>query len=85
MSWPRNTRAKVLAAAAGAGFGAALGTFLTWLLGVTVWGASFTAENADVALAAVPAPVSALLVSIVSAGASFTGGYIKSEGAAVST
>lgn len=72
-------RAKVLAAAAGAGIGAAAGTFLLWLLGVTIWGASYAAPDADVALAAVPAPVAGLLLAGVAAASSFVAGYMKTE------
>jgi ABC-type multidrug transport system fused ATPase/permease subunit len=73
------TRAKVLAASAGAGVGAAFSTFSVWLLGVLVWGAPNTAASADDALAAVPAPVSVLLVTVLSAGFSYLAGYIKRE------
>jgi hypothetical protein len=72
-------RAKVLAATAGAGIGTALGTFLLWLAGVFIWHAPSTADAADAALAAVPAPVSALVLTVLSAGVSFLGGWLKHD------
>jgi len=73
------TRPKVIAAALGAGVGAPLGAFLVWLLGVLVWHASSAAADVDAAIAAVPAPVSALLLSVLAAGSAFVAGYVKSD------
>ena len=67
--------AKVLAATAGSGAGAAIVTFLLWLLGVEFWGASASAVRAPAAIAAVPGPVSGLVAIIVTAGAAAVAGY----------
>ena len=71
----KNIETKVIAAAASAGFGGALGTFLTWLLGVVLWGAPANADAAVKASAAVPTPVSALLVVILAVLGAWLGGY----------
>ncbi len=67
--------AKVIAAAAGSGAGAAVGTFLLWLLGATVWGAPGDAGHVATAVAAVPAPVGALLVIVVGIAGAGLAGY----------
>jgi len=67
--------AKVIAAAAGSGVGAAVGTFLLWLLGATVWGAPGDAGHAAAAAAAVPEPVGALLVIVIGATGAALAGY----------
>lgn len=62
---------KVVASSIGAGVGATVSTLLNWLLGVLVWHAPATAAAVGEAVAAVPSPVSAivvLLVTTVSAG-----------------
>ena len=66
---------KVVAAAAGSGAGLAATAFVDWLLGVTVFGASNTAAKAADALAAVPAPVSAIVGIIITVGSTFLMGY----------
>lgn len=66
---------KVIAAAAGAGLGAAVAQFLLWVLGVTFWTVVPTAEHAKDAISAVPEPVSTLLVLVVSILGAAIGGY----------
>lgn len=66
---------KVIAATAGGGIGAALGQFILWAMGVMFWGASASAEGATKALAAVPAPVSILLVTLVASVGALGAGY----------
>ena len=66
---------KVIAAASGSGLGAAVGTFLLWLLGVTIWGVPFDATSAPRAVAAVPEPVGALLVIVVAVVGAGLAGY----------
>ena len=56
---------KVLAAAAGAGAGAAVSTAALWALGAGVWGAGWGADQVDNALAAVPTPLSGLVLLVV--------------------
>ena len=68
--------AKVIAAIAGGGLGGAVAQFLLWLLGVLVWHASNTADAATVATAAVPEPVSMLLVALIAAGGAGLAGYM---------
>ena len=76
MKLPRaGVEAKVLAATAGSGAGAAIVTFLLWLLGVECWGASASAVHAPAAIAAVPGPVSGLVAIVVTAGAAAVAGY----------
>jgi hypothetical protein len=58
---------KVVAATAGA----AVGEFVLWLLGVTVWHVSSAADHASQAVGAVPTPVSALILM----GATALAGY----------
>jgi len=67
--------AKVIAAIAGGGLGGAIGQFLLWLLGVLVWHASSSADKATAATAAVPGPVSMLLVALMAAIGAGLAGY----------
>lgn len=67
---------KVIAAAAGSGLGAAISSFLLWVLGVAVFGASSSADQVTKALAAVPEPVGGLLAILITIGSGFLGGYI---------
>lgn len=71
-----NIEAKVIAAAAGSGLGAALSAFLLWILGVFAFGASGNADQVTKALAAVPEPVGGLLAILVAIGGAFIGGYV---------
>jgi hypothetical protein len=52
---------KVIAAAAGSGAGAALASFVLWLLGVTAFHASPAADAAAKAVASVPEPVGGIV------------------------
>jgi hypothetical protein len=67
---------KVVAATVGSGGGAAIGTFGLWLLGVTVWHESNAADNASNAIAAVPAPVSGLLLLVVAGVGAYVSGWL---------
>lgn len=58
---------KAVASTGGAGLGAAVGTLVTWVLGVTVWDASSAAGRANDAIAAVPTPVSAVILLVIPA------------------
>jgi hypothetical protein len=66
---------KVIAAASGAGGGSIIGAFVLWLCGVTFWHAPNSAAGAEKAIAAVPAPVSALVLAVAAAGVSALAGY----------
>jgi hypothetical protein len=66
---------KVIAGLAGSGAGSAFALFTVWLLGVTVWGAPATASAAEAAVAAVPSPVSTLVVALLAAAGSFLAAY----------
>lgn len=70
---------KVKAGGAGAGLGSLVGTFLVWLLGATAWGAGADASQVEAALAAVPAPVSGLLIALVALAGSVLAGYVTTE------
>jgi hypothetical protein len=67
---------KVVAATGSAAYGAALSTFVVWLLGVTVWGAPDDADHAAKAVLAVPAPASVLIVLGITGGATWIGSYL---------
>lgn len=76
MSTPaRPVETKVLTAVAGTFSGGVLSTFLIWILAVEFFHASTTASEAQNALASVPAPVSGLVVAVVTLGLTFLGGY----------
>lgn len=67
---------KVVAALSGAGAGAAIGGFIDWLLGVTIWHASNSAFAASAAVAAVPTPVTLLVAVLLAAAGAGTAGYV---------
>jgi hypothetical protein len=68
--------AKVIAAAiGGGGLSGAVSPFFLWLLGVLVWHVSDTTDKAGAAIAAVPEPVSALLVGVMAAIGAGLAGY----------
>jgi hypothetical protein len=71
----KNVETKVIAAAAGSGFGGALGGFVLWLLGVLVWGAPSDAQHAASAATAVPEPVSSLVVVVLAIAGAYLAGY----------
>lgn len=70
---------KVVAAGIGSGLGAAVAAFLTWLLGATAWGSDASAEGVQDAVAAVPAPVSALLLVVITMASTVAAGYARRE------
>jgi len=67
--------AKVYAALAGGGIGGALGGFLLWLLGVTVWHVPPSAAASAAASSAVPPPVADLLLILLPGGLAWLGSY----------
>jgi hypothetical protein len=67
---------KVVAATAGSGVGAVVGTFAIWLLGVTVWNQSNASDNASAAIAAVPAPVQGIVLLGISTILAFLSGLL---------
>jgi hypothetical protein len=66
---------KAVASTGGAGLGAAIGTLITWILGVTFWDASSAAQHANDAINAVPTPVSAVIVLVVPAAVAAISGW----------
>lgn len=70
-----NVESKVYAAAVGTGAGAVVAAFVTWLLGVFVFGASASAQTASDAIAAVPGPVVGIVGLVITVGGSLVGGY----------
>lgn len=69
---------KAIASTGGAGAGALVATFVTWLLGISVWDASSSSDRVADALAAVPSPVSALVALLISGvGAAVSGWTVR--------
>jgi hypothetical protein len=66
---------KVSAGAAGAAGGGVVATAALWLAGGVLWGAPLDAGHVQDAIAAVPAPVSALLYAAVPAAVAFWAGW----------
>lgn len=66
---------KVVAGTAGAAGGGVLGTFVVWLLGVVAFGGSADAAAVEETLAAVPYPVSGVVVPVVAAAAAYLSGW----------
>lgn len=66
---------KAIASTAAAGVGTAVSTLTIWVLGVTAWGASSSAAEAQQAIAAVPGPVSAVIVLVIPAALAALAGY----------
>lgn len=66
---------KAIASTAGAGVGTAVSTFVTWILGVTVWGASSSAPAAVDAVAAVPGPVAGMIMLVIPAALAAIAGW----------
>lgn len=66
---------KVIAAAAGSGVGAATGGFLLWLAGVLIWHQSDAASAAAATVAAVPTPVSGLVLILLGVAGAALSGY----------
>jgi hypothetical protein len=67
---------KVVAAATGSGVGAAAGTFVLWVMGITIWHVPNTADRAAEAVGAIPSPVSTLVLVVIAAIGSAVGGWL---------
>lgn len=67
---------KVYAATAGFIGSSAVASFAIWLLGAWLWDAGFGADRVNDAIAAVPGPVSALVLLVLGAAGTFVGGYV---------
>lgn len=67
---------KVSASTIGSGAGATASALILWILGVTFWHASTDATQAAAAVAAVPVPVSAAVIGVLTPGLAFLGGYL---------
>jgi hypothetical protein len=67
---------KVAAATIAGGAGGALATFILWALGVLVWHAPSVAGSADLATAAVPAPVTGVILTLLPAGLALLAGWL---------
>lgn len=72
---------KVFAGTIGAGVGLAASQLILWLLGVMVWGAASTAEEASNAIAAVPQPVNGAVMALLTLGTAFVSGYFTKHAA----
>lgn len=70
---------KIVAAAAGAGFGTALGNVLVWLLGAALWHGGWSADQVGAAMDAVPGPVSAVVVVVVAVICAAIPGYTVTD------
>lgn len=66
---------KVIASTGGFIGSSALATFLVWLLGAWAWDAGFGADQVSDAIAAVPAPVSGLLLLVLGSVGTFAAGW----------
>src|SRR4029077_7560209 len=67
---------KVWASLIGAGSGTVISTFLLWLVGAAFWTHNWSTEGADNAVLAVPAPLAAIMLLVITAGLTFAGGYL---------
>lgn len=67
---------KVWASTVGGTAGLTVSVFVLWLLGITVWHKSMSAEEATAAVSSVPAPVSAFIGLLITVGGVFIGGYM---------
>lgn len=67
---------KVVAGTAGAGAGAVISQFILWMLGCWAWGAPWAAGKAADAVAAVPGPVSGLVVLVVTVIGAYGAGWL---------
>lgn len=72
---PSVIESKVYAATLGSGAGAIVGSFLLWVLGVTLWHASSDAGQSVAAVSSVPAPVSGVVGLVLTVGGAFAAGY----------
>lgn len=78
---------KVVAGSAGAGAGAIVTTATVWALGAGAFGAGWDAANVEAAMAAVPAPLVALVALVLGVGLTFIPAWwirdhVREEGAA---
>jgi len=69
---------KVTTATVGAGTSGVIGTFVLWVTGL-FFGGSADASAVEATLAAVPAPVTMLVLVIVAAAFTFVAGYVKPD------
>ena len=67
---------KVVAGTSGAGAGFILSQFILWLLGCWAWGASWAADNAVKAIAAVPQPAAEMIGLVVTVIGAYIFGYL---------
>lgn len=72
----RKVEAKAIAAPVGGSLGGALTSFILWLLGVLVWHVPSASSSAGDAIAAVPWPVTALLVIIIPGGLAYVAAWL---------
>jgi hypothetical protein len=70
---------KVVAGAAGAGFGQALAWLCLWVLGASVWRAGWSADAADNAIAAVPWPLAGFILVTLTVLLSAIPGYVTTD------
>lgn len=75
------TEPKVAAATGSAGLASLLATYIIWQLGVLVFGASSDASKALDAMAAVPYPVSGLLLALLPALGAYVAGWLAPHAA----
>lgn len=66
---------KIVAAAAGAGAGAVVSQLAVWLIGAALFGGGWSADQVDNAIAAVPTPVYAFVVLVVTVIGAAVPGY----------
>jgi hypothetical protein len=75
----RPVNRKVYASTAGSGAGVTISACVVWAVGVLFYGGDNTAAGAVDAALAVPAPLTAVLVLLVTAGGTLASGYIAKE------
>lgn len=66
---------KVIAAAGGAGGGGVFGTLILWVLGASLFGAGWGADQVEAALAAVPSPIVNILPPLLAAAGALAAGF----------
>lgn len=67
---------KVVAGASGAGAGFVVSQFVLWLLGCWAWGASWSANDAVDAIAAVPRPAAEMIALVITVASGFFFGWL---------
>jgi hypothetical protein len=70
---------KLYAAAIGAGAGTIASTFALWLLGAWAFGAGWSSDRVDNAIAAVPTPLALFVGLLITLGLTAAGAYIKQD------